>query len=253
MKRFLPIFAIVFALPLAPAAAELVDGDRDGISSADEIAVYHTNPNLSDTDGDGFSDGLEVANGFSPRHGDRTMLADVDSDNDGLTDAFELSLGTNLLQADSDGDGQSDGGEVAMGVSPLAGDGSAVIERHVEVDLSKQKATYFMNGVKVGSIAVSTGLLGTPTPPGEFKVLRKVPVVHYRGIGYDFPGTKWNLEFKKSYYLHGAYWHNQFGKRPMSHGCVNIAYKDAEKLYNFLQVGDRVVVTGKTPRAIVKK
>jgi lipoprotein-anchoring transpeptidase ErfK/SrfK len=58
------------------------------------------------------------------------------------------------------------------------------------------------------------------------------------------------LGFKPSYYLHGAYWHNQFGIRPMSHGCVNIAYKDVEKLYAFMDVGDKVVISGKTPKRV---
>ncbi|MDO9509717.1 MAG: L,D-transpeptidase, partial [Candidatus Magasanikbacteria bacterium] len=106
--------------------------------------------------------------------------------------------------------------------------------------------------VKVGQAPVSTGLIGMDTPNGEFKILRKRPVVHYKGPGYDLPNTKWNLEFKKSYYLHGAYWHNQFGIKPMSHGCVNIAYENAEKIYIFLSVGDKVVVTGKTPKGKVQ-
>jgi len=35
---------------------------------------------------------------------------------------------------------------------------------------------------------------------------------------------------KKGYGVHGAYWHNNFGT-PMSHGCVNLAIPDAEKLF----------------------
>lgn len=99
---------------------------------------------------------------------------------------------------------------------------------------------------------VSSGKLSTPTPLGEFEIMRKVPVVHYKGVDYDLPNTKWNLEFKRTYYLHGAYWHNQFGIRPMSHGCVNIAYKDVEKLYTFLDVGDKVKIVGKTPSYVKK-
>ena len=38
-----------------------------------------------------------------------------DSDQDGLTDAQELTLGTNPLSADSDGDGRSDLVEVEEG------------------------------------------------------------------------------------------------------------------------------------------
>ena len=45
-----------------------------------------------------------------------------DSDQDGLTDAQELALGTNPLGADSDGDGRSDLVEVEEGTNPLEKD-----------------------------------------------------------------------------------------------------------------------------------
>ena len=41
-----------------------------------------------------------------------------DSDNDGLTDAQELALGTNPLRPDTDGDGQTDLEEVQQGLNP---------------------------------------------------------------------------------------------------------------------------------------
>lgn len=176
----------------------------------------------------------------------------VDTDADGLSDVMELALGTDAKNPDTDGDGHNDGAEIANGFNPWMGEGNRAINRSVEVDLSRQKLRYFINSVEVGSMPVSSGLLQTLTPTGEFKILRKVPVVRYRGPGYDLPNTKWNLEFKKSYFLHGAYWHNEFGKRPMSHGCVNIAYKDVEKLYKFLDVGDAVKIYGKTPRLVAR-
>lgn len=45
-----------------------------------------------------------------------------DSDQDGLTDAQELALGTNPLSADSDGDGRSDLLEIEEGTNPLEKD-----------------------------------------------------------------------------------------------------------------------------------
>jgi len=42
----------------------------------------------------------------------------ADSDNDGLTNAEELTLGTKLDKADTDGDGLTDGQEVEMGTDP---------------------------------------------------------------------------------------------------------------------------------------
>jgi lipoprotein-anchoring transpeptidase ErfK/SrfK len=124
------------------------------------------------------------------------------------------------------------------------------MRKSVRINIKTQKLEMKVDGITIKSFPVSTGVLRTPTPVGTFAVYKKVPVVHYKGPGYDLPNTKWNLGFKPSYYLHGAYWHNQFGIRPMSHGCVNIAYKDVEKLYAFMDVGDKVVISGKTPKRV---
>lgn len=42
------------------------DSDFDGLSTADEINTYHTNPRLADTDGDGYKDGDEIKSGHDP-------------------------------------------------------------------------------------------------------------------------------------------------------------------------------------------
>ena len=57
-------------------------------------------------------------------HGEATtILISEDPDGDGLTNAEERALGTNILSADSDSDGLDDGSEVnAFGTDPLAPD-----------------------------------------------------------------------------------------------------------------------------------
>lgn len=42
------------------------DTDGDGLSDADEINVWHSDPKKKDTDGDTFSDGYEVIKGYDP-------------------------------------------------------------------------------------------------------------------------------------------------------------------------------------------
>lgn len=71
------------------------DGDIDG----DGI------PNIldEDSDGDGVSDGQELADGTDP--------ADRDTDDDGLSDEQESYVGTDPLNPDSDGDGIIDGSD----------------------------------------------------------------------------------------------------------------------------------------------
>ena len=45
---------------------DMNDSDDDGLTNYQEHVVYFTNPNLKDTDGDGFHDGYEVEHGYSP-------------------------------------------------------------------------------------------------------------------------------------------------------------------------------------------
>lgn len=46
------------------------DPDADNLTNYQELVVFGTNPNLADTDEDGFDDGYEVAQGFSPTSAD---------------------------------------------------------------------------------------------------------------------------------------------------------------------------------------
>lgn len=65
-----------------------------------------------DTDEDGLTDDIEIIQGLN-------RLSE-DSDNDELTDGFEVNVAfTNPLSPDSDGDGATDGFEISMGFDPL--------------------------------------------------------------------------------------------------------------------------------------
>lgn len=228
------------------ASAESIDTDGDMISNDDEIAIYHTDPNKADTDGDGFLDGEEIKSGFSPLNGKKTQLRQVDTDKDGLWDDWEIAIGTDLANSDTDSDGFSDGLEVKAGHNPLSSD-TALISKRIEVTLKEQRLTYYFGDIKLDTFLISSGLRVTPTPVGSFTIIKKRPTVHYQVPGYDFPNTKWNLMFKQgkglNYYIHGAYWHNQFG-RPKSHGCVNVPYKPEVmgRLYDWADVGTPVII-----------
>lgn len=176
----------------------------------------------------------------------------LDSDGDKLADQIENKIGTDPNNEDSDNDGYNDGEEVRNGFNPLAGNRDRKVGRRVEVNLTNQTLNYFFNNVKIGTYPISSGIKKFATPVGEYKIIRKLPTHLYKGVGYNYPNTKWNLEFKRGYYLHTAYWHNEFGKKPMSHGCVNMALNDVKELYKFLDVGDKVKVYGVTPNGYIK-
>ncbi len=89
-----------------------LDADQDGLTHDDE-AVYGTDPTLSDTDGDGLSDGDEVA-----VHGTNPALSDTDGE--GLNDGDEINLyGTDPLLVDTDGDAFTDAEEILGSSDPL--------------------------------------------------------------------------------------------------------------------------------------
>lgn len=46
--------------------AAQTDTDQDGIPDFDEISFYKTDPEVADSDGDGFDDGIEILQGYNP-------------------------------------------------------------------------------------------------------------------------------------------------------------------------------------------
>ena len=53
--------------------ANSTDGDGDGLTDGAELFVYHTDPELEDTDWDGMGDGDEVDQGFSPTYSNEAV------------------------------------------------------------------------------------------------------------------------------------------------------------------------------------
>ncbi len=92
------------------------DTDGDGLSDGDEVNAVNSDPLNADSDGDGLSDGDEVN-----EHG--TDPLNSDTDGDGLSDYQEVAaLGTNPLSLDSDSDGMPDAWEVANATNPTLND-----------------------------------------------------------------------------------------------------------------------------------
>lgn len=114
--------------------------------------------------------------------------------------------------------------------------------RHwVEVDISDQTLTAWQGDTPVLKTQVSTGKPGHETVTGTFYVRNKLRYEHMVGPDYDTPDVPWTMYFYAGYAIHGAYWHNNFG-RPVSHGCVNMRVNEAEALFQWASVGLEVVV-----------
>jgi hypothetical protein len=125
----------------------------------------------------------------------------------------------------------------------------AVDTKWILVDISDQKLYAYDGETLFMNQTVSTGLELTPTNVGVFSVNRKTPSRYMQGPTpsqsdqfYDLPGVPWDLYFgSDGSVIHGAYWHNNFG-RQWSHGCVNLPLDKARELYEWAPVGTPVVV-----------
>ena len=103
-------------------------------------------------------------------------------------------------------------------------------DKWIQVNLSDQTLTAYQADSPIWTFPVSTGLLRTPTPNGEFRIWIKLRYHRMVGAGYDLPNVPFVQYFHQGYGLHGVYWHGNWGT-PMSHGCVNMRTEDAELLY----------------------
>lgn len=113
-------------------AAGLVQGVARGVAAIKityeqgEDRVLETTLSLlvhapGDRDGDGLPDDAEILHGLNP---DFAGDAAADLDQDGLSNAREIALGTDLRKVDTDGDLAPDGLEVALGTDPLVPQGT---------------------------------------------------------------------------------------------------------------------------------
>jgi lipoprotein-anchoring transpeptidase ErfK/SrfK len=111
-------------------------------------------------------------------------------------------------------------------------------EKWIDVDLTEQRVVAYEGTRPVRAFIISSGLPGTPTVTGTFRIWVRTPVQTMSGgsrAGGDFyslPNVQWVQYFYGDYALHGAYWHNNWGQ-PMSRGCINMRNEDAEWLYKW--------------------
>lgn len=120
--------------------------------------------------------------------------------------------------------------------------------KYIYISLKEQRLRAYENGRLVKTFLVSTGSYRFPTPPGNYSVLEKDPVVNYQWSygkenpdNYDLGNVPYNLMFRPHMYIHYAYWHNNFGRR-MSHGCINVSLPNIKWVYRWADEGIPVKV-----------
>ncbi len=105
----------------------------------------------------------------------------------------------------------------------------------LDVDLSEQVLTAWQGGRLVYATLVSTGKPGDATPPGLYRISDKSVAWDMQSLPdadepYFVERVPWVLHFAPRYALHGVFWHWSFG-RTRSHGCVNLAPRDARWVF----------------------
>jgi hypothetical protein len=104
--------------------------------------------------------------------------------------------------------------------------------RWVDVNLREEVLTAYEGDRPVFTTLVSTGKPGTRTTPGLFRITLKSLHDRMHGEGYEVEEVPDILYFHAGEGLHGAFWHNQFG-RPITHGCVNLSPRDGRFLFQW--------------------
>lgn len=243
-EKFIILTVLVAFTPLLVyAQGDSADIDGDRLFDAYE-QFFGTDPTLGDTDGDGFDDLIEIHNQFDPLNGNGARLPQHDADGDGLWDYEEVLWNTEPQNPDTDGDGLKDKIEIIQGLNPR---GEGKMGKWIVIDLSEQTLSYGYGSRTFDAFPTSTGKPGYQTPVGEHAVNSKHAKAWSRQYGLWMPywmsfiGSAYGiheLPYWPSGYREGA---NHLGK-PVSHGCVRLGIGPAKKLYEWAEVGTKVIV-----------
>jgi hypothetical protein len=115
-------------------------------------------------------------------------------------------------------------------------------QQWIDVDLDEQVLVAYEGTTPIFATLTSTGGKKNPTPPATYRVRAKAATTPMAGDPsvpnrYEVSGVPWAVRFADGFFVHGVYWHDGFGG-PRSHGCVNVAPRDAAAIYEW--IGPRV-------------
>jgi lipoprotein-anchoring transpeptidase ErfK/SrfK len=141
-------------------------------------------------------------------------------------------------------------GQQAASVQAVAVQEAPVVKRMIFVSLEDRKLALVEDGQVKKVYTVAVGKPTTPSPTGTFSITRRVknPVYQHEGkIVQPGPGnpvgTRWMGLNVKGYGIHGTNEPKSIGKAA-SHGCIRMAKKDLEEMYEMVHVGDTVELVG---------
>ncbi len=114
-------------------------------------------------------------------------------------------------------------------------EGTGADEKWFDIDLDQQILIAYEGKQPVYATLVSTGKYGHYTPTIITRISAKHETAHMvsdRDELYSVADVPWTMYYDGHYALHTSYWHDGFGG-PRSHGCINLAPRDAKLLYRW--------------------
>jgi len=114
-------------------------------------------------------------------------------------------------------------------------------EHWIDVDTAQQVLVAYEGDRPVYATLVSSGVQteARATPLGVFSIWAKLVESDMNDLErddvdhhYSIEAVPWVQYFQKDNALHGAFWHDHFGTS-VSHGCVNLAPRDARHLFGW--------------------
>jgi lipoprotein-anchoring transpeptidase ErfK/SrfK len=125
---------------------------------------------------------------------------------------------------------------------------SVAVGRVIVVSIPDRKLVLMENGAAKRVYPVAVGKSSTPSPAGQYTIVRRVsnPTYSHHGKvvapGPKNPvGSRWMGLSTKGYGIHGTNEPNSIGKAA-SHGCIRMGNADLEELFALVQVGDAVEI-----------
>ena len=131
-------------------------------------------------------------------------------------------------------------GQQAIAVQAVTAE-TAPVKRVIVVSLEDRKLALVEDGQVKKVYTVAVGKPSTPSPTGTFTIARRVKNPTYSHDGKTVlpgpgnpVGTRWMGLSVKGYGIHGTNEPKSIGKAA-SHGCIRMASKDLEEMYEMVE------------------
>jgi lipoprotein-anchoring transpeptidase ErfK/SrfK len=122
--------------------------------------------------------------------------------------------------------------------------------RQILVSVPDRMLAVIERGTVIRTFPVSVGASASPSPTGEFQIVRRLanPTYYHPGVVIP-PGTanplgpRWIGLSQKGFGVHGTNHPESIG-HAASHGCIRLRNRDIKQLFEMISVGDVVEIRG---------